>query len=174
MTDDGQPDIGIDIGTHRLAYGWPYWTMAASVDLSRHKPKGQSRDTELRTLQAWLVRYIPTGAQLWIDQPFAGQGNVATAQSMSETVSAVLTAQDWAVPPVVVHQSTWKVATVGDPHANKAATHAWLSEHYPHLAVVCDTEDEVDAMVIGLYGQMRSNGQVNAPAPHRPRRRART
>lgn len=170
--DDGRGDVGIDIGMHRLAFGWPYWATADSRDFGRRKPKGQSRDAELRELQAWLVRYIPPGARLWIDQAFAGHGGVAAAQGLSETVSAVMTACAWDNPPVVVHSSTWKSVVIGNHLANKAQIHVWLSEHHPHLAELCDTEDEVDAMVIGIYGQMRSNGEVSAPVVHRRARKA--
>lgn len=164
-------DVGIDIGKRRIAYGWPSWERSGSFDLGK-KP-GPSRDWELRQMQHWLTRYIPVGAHLWVDQAFAGVGNVATAQSLSETISAVMTAAEWEHPPVLVHSSTWKSGLVGDHLASKAVTRAWLVDYYPDLAVACTTEDEVDAMVIGLYGQMRSNGGILPPPPRRHRRRTR-
>ena len=44
-----------------------------------------------------------------------------------------------------------------------------LTDRYALLSYQCQTEDEIDAMVIGLYGQMRSNGGVLPPEPRRKR-----
>jgi Holliday junction resolvasome RuvABC endonuclease subunit len=159
-------DVGIDIGKRRLAYGWPAWELAGSFDLG--KATGRSRDWELRMMQRWLRTAVPDGIQLWLDQSYAGP-NIAVAQSLSETIAAVMTAQAWVLPPLLVHSSTWKAAVVGNSQASKVEVMDWLTDHYPLLAVSCHTEDEIDAMVIGLYGQMRSNGDVLPPASKRSR-----
>ena len=161
-------DVGIDIGKRRIAFGWPAWHMSDSFDLGK-KP-GPSRDWELRHMQHWLNRYIPDGARLWIDQAFPGH-SVAAAMDLAETISAVRTAQDWVNPPVVVHSSTWKSAVLGNHLASKEEMLEWLTDTHPLLALQCATEDEVDAMIIGLYGTMRSNGHVPPPGPRRRRTR---
>lgn len=168
MTHPHQPVVGVDVGLRRLAYSWPYWGLAASFDL---KKPGLPRDVELRMMQDWLVSKLPTGAQLYVDQAFAGQGAVAVAQRLTETIAAVMTAQQWVVSPVIVHQATWKSQIIGNHMAGKDEINAWLLEHRPDLHQQCSTEDEVDATVIGLYGQGRVDGSILAPEPKKAKRR---
>ena len=64
----------------------------------------------------------------------------------------------------------WKAATVGKGNATKDEIQAWLDEHYPELFEAANgDENAVDAMCIGLYGIMRSTGEVGAPIPTRRR-----
>lgn len=161
-------DVGIDIGKRRIAYGWPAYRLAGYVDLGK---TGTRRDGELRIMQAWLTRFIPVGVQLWVDQSFAGGGGTPIAQSLSETISAVFTAQDWTLEPILVHQATWKSQVIGNHMADKKEINAWLLQNYPDHHAKCSTEDEVDAMVIGLYGQGRTEGRILAPEPRRKPRR---
>ena len=161
-------DVGIDIGKRRLAYGWPAFRLAGSIDL---EAPGLPRDRELRAMQRWLCRHIPSGVQLWVDQAFAGKGAVSVAQDLTETISAVLTAQDWERSPIVVHQATWKSAVLGNHMADKDEIRGWLEENEPELAAACKTEDEFDAMTIGLYGWGRTEGRILAPQPKAPKRR---
>lgn len=166
-------DVGIDIGMRRIAYGWPYYELAGSFDLG--KVSGMSRDAELRAMQRWLNSVLPVGVQLWVDQAFAGAGAVAMAQRLTESIAAVLVAQDWKLPPQIVHQATWKSQTIGNHMADKKEIQAWLEAEHPKLAARCNTEDEYDAMVIGIYGEGRSEGRILAPEPKKkPRRKAKT
>lgn len=162
-------DVGIDVGMRRLAYGWPAYGLAGSIDLGRKS--GISRDVELRTMREWLRKYLPVGVQLWVDQPFAGNGGIAAAQALSETIGMVLTAQDWTHPPVIVHQATWKSQVLQNHQAGKDEMRAWLFERYPTLYRADMTEDEVDATIIGLYGIGRSEGRILPPEPKKPKRR---
>lgn len=161
-------DVGIDIGQRRLAFGWPHFRIAGSIDLG--KELVVSRDHELRTMQAWLNKNIPSGAQLWIDQAFA-QASVAVAQRLTETIAAVLTAQQWTRPPIIIHSGTWKSQVVGNHRASKAEIRDWLEEHHPELARKCLTEDETDSMVIGLYGRGRTLGEISPPDIKKAKRR---
>jgi hypothetical protein len=160
-------DVGIDVGKARLAYAWPAWQMVGSVDLTH---QSLQRHIQLIWLQNWLRSKLPEGVQLWIDRPlFAGTGTESGAR-LTETVAAVLTTQEWELTPQIVFNQTWKSQTVGYP-ATKDETKAWLIEHHPLLARRCTTEDEYDAMVIGLYGKGRSEGVILAPQPPKPKRR---
>jgi len=163
-------DVGIDIGGRRLAYGWPYFGMVGSFDLG--KKGGMSRDAELRAMRAWLNAALPHGVQLWIDIPFAGNGGVAAAQMLSETVGMVLSAQEWLCPPIMVHSSTWKSALLGNHLAGKDELSGWLHDRDTRLWTRCQTQDEIDAAVIGIYGQERAAGRILPPEPKK-RRKAR-
>lgn len=165
---DEWADVGIDIGKARLAYGWPSWKQAGSIDLGKMKLR---RSAELTMLQDWLVTKVPTGVRLWIDRPlFAGTGTESGAR-LTETVAAVLTAQEWEHEPVVVSNMSWKSQVLNNTKATKDEIRAWVEEHYPDLAAICQTEDEYDAMVIALYGQGRTFGRILAPEPRKPKRR---
>lgn len=165
-------DVGIDIGGRRLAYGWPYWSTVESFDLGSKAKSGMPRDAELRAMRDWLNHHLPIGVQLWVDIPFAGNGGVAAAQMLSETVGMVLSAQEWTRPPIMAHQATWKSQLLGNHMAGKAEIQSWLAEHHPDLAALCKTEDEYDAMVIGIYGRERTAGRILAPEPKKRKRRA--
>lgn len=173
MTDwlsESTIDVGIDIGMRRIAYAWPSFGLVDSFDMGK---KAGRRDYELRAMQEWLNTKVPEGVQLWVDQAFAGQGAVAMAQRLTETIAAVMTAQTWFLPPIVVHQATWKSQLIGNHMADKAEINAWLAEHRPDLHRLCETEDEYDATAIALYGKERSEGRILAPVPKKkPRRKA--
>jgi len=160
-------DVGIDIGKRRLAYSWPYWGMTEYVDLG--KP-GMRRDAELRLMRDWLRTKLPSGVQLWIDRPLAHVGADA-AEGQAETIAAVLTAVDWVHAPIRVYSSTWKSQIVGNHHAAKDDLRDWLIENHPALAVQCITEDQCDAMILGLYGKGRSDGEILPPDVRKPTRR---
>lgn len=162
MGEQSTFDVGVDIGLRRLAIAWPYWGIASSFDMG--KSSGRSRDWELRAMQKWLRTQAEDGPQLWIDQAFA-QASVAVAQRLTETIAAVMTAREWHRPPIVVHSMTWKSQVIGNHRADKDEIKAYLQEHHPKLAEKCHTEDEHDAMVIGLYGKGRSEGVILAPVP---------
>lgn len=160
-------DVGIDVGKARLAYAWPYWEMAGSIDLAREK---LPRHIELLRLREWLQTKVPETIQLWIDRPlFAGTGTESGAR-LTETVSTILTAQQWVRAPQIVFGQSWKSQTVGYP-ATKDEIRSWLNQHHPRLARRCTTEDECDAMVIGLYGRGRSEGVILPPGGSHGRRR---
>lgn len=161
-------DVGIDVGKSRLAYAWPAWKLAGSIDYASQK---LPRHVELRRLQDWLLARLPIGAQLWIDRPlFAGTGTESGAR-LTETVTAVLTTQEWYLAPKIIFSQSWKSQVLHKRDASKDEIKAWLTEQHPMLAERCSTEDEYDAMVIGLYGQGRSEGVILAPEP--PKRKVR-
>lgn len=171
MTEfDSLIDVGIDVGMRRLAYAWPAYGLSGSFDLGKGS-SGMTRDAELRAMQQWLRAVVPDGVRLWVDQAFAGAGAVAMAQRLTETISAVMTAQDWAISPIVVHSATWKSQVIGNHKATKDEIQAFLEVNYPQLASECQTEDEYDAMVIGLYGKGRAEGRILPPEPKPPKRR---
>ncbi len=168
MSDESTIDVNIDIGKARLAYGWPYWGMAGSIDLAGQKLQ---RHIELRWLQNWLVSKLPVGVQLWIDRPLYHSTGLSSGERLTETVSAILTAQEWELAPIVIHSMSWKARTVGPPHADKDELRYWLAQNHPKLAAKCTTEDECDAMVIGLYGKGRTEGVILPPQGKKPARR---
>lgn len=169
MTDNDRNDIGIDIGKAKIAYAWPAYTAAGSLDVSRQK---LDRHLELRRMQDWLLTFVPRGARLWIDRPlFAGTGTSA-GERLTETVGAILTAQEWVFPPTIVHSSTWKSQMIGNHRADKDEIRAWVETYHPELAEACHgVEDEYDAMTIGLYGRARSTGVILAPVRKPVKRR---
>ena len=171
VSEAARPDVGIDIGMNRLAWGWPYWGQADSIDLGSNP--GMSRDAVLRHLQSWLAARLPVGVRLWVDQAYA-QHSVATAQRLTETISAVMTAREWEHPVTVVHQATWKSQVLGNARADKAEIAQWLHDHDQRLWSRCATEDEYDAAVIGYYGVGRTEGRILAPEPKKRPRRKRT
>ena len=77
------------------------------------------RDAELRQMRLWIHDRLPPDAQLWIDQTFAGRGDVSMTQGLSQTIAAVMTAHDWIHEPIIVHSSTWKAQVIGNHQAAK-------------------------------------------------------
>ena len=168
-TDGSTYDVGIDIGKRRLAYAWPTYRLAECIDLG--KP-GMRRDQELRMMRDWLRTKLPCGVQLWVDQPLSHVGTEAF-EGQAQTVAAVLTAVDWVNQPQMVYAATWKAQVIGNHRASKDEIRDWLWANYPQLWEVCQTEDEFDAMAIGLYGKKRSDGEILPPDVKTPKGRAR-
>lgn len=161
-------DVGIDVGKARLAMAWPYWGITDYIDLGKAK---LSRHEELWHLREWLITKVPDGVQLWIDRPLFHGTGTAAGERLTETIGAIMTAQQWQRPPIIVHSSTWKAQVVGNHRAAKDEMRDWLGEHYPDHLAICQTEDEVDATIIALYGKGRADGVIAAPDVKRPSRR---
>lgn len=160
--------VGIDLAKRRIAIGWPYWGMAASLDFGK---KPGNRNAELVAMRLWLVSKIPSGAHLWIEKTTIHGSGAATlsAEGLAETRGMVLSASPWAGHDDV-GQSTWKAQVVGNGHASKDDVELWLRTEHPDLRAACSTEDEVDAMCVGIYGTMRMGGTIDPPSPKAKRR----
>ena len=155
-------DIGIDIGKRRLALGWPYAKQSASIDLN----KPGIRSQELSLLASWLRETIPSiNVRLWIETPYASHGKAGSQAGLdlSETVGMIMAAAAWD-QVTMVGQSTWKARVCGSGKLQKLEVADWLAINHPDLfEKTMDDEDRIDAMCIGLYGKMRSEGLVLPP-----------
>lgn len=156
--------VGIDVGLRRLAIAMPDLAYAANINLPG--PHKLTREEELYQLQDFLAREVPEHiVSVWLELPYVshgGRSNPNVTIGMAETVGAVRCFRAGISVETVV-PSTWKKEVCGDGRTDKDATSAWLLEHEPELFDACDTEDEIDAMCIGLYGKMRQTGLVMPP-----------
>jgi hypothetical protein len=165
-------DIGVDIGQRRIALGWPYYEQSFSLDMGKHA--GPARHLELRSMADWVGRTLPAGAHLWIERPYLSNGsgmNQNTTIGMAETVAAVMLAAPWAKVDLVV-PGTWKKQVCGSGVMTKAEVAAWLKTNQFRLWQKClGDEDRMDAMCVGLYGMLRSDGVVDPPVkPHKKKK----
>lgn len=166
-------NVGVDVGLRRLAVASWDFGFADSVQLPKPTAaRPANRANELNLLARWLWDVLsenqlrPEHVNLWVERSYVGNsvGNPATAMGLAETVGAVLTAGQWAQAERV-DASTWKMNLLGPGkgHASKEMVEAWLRSEWPQLVAVCGTEDQVDAMCISMYGQMRDDGRASAP-----------
>lgn len=157
---------GVDVGMRRVAVVGPSTLGAYELVLPPSTPNFR------RVIAEWIRETVPSGHTLWIEAPIAGlSGNVQTAVKIAMTVGAVLTYDG---DTELVAPSSWKKAVIGHGHADKAATAAWLDEYRPALAKACQgSEDLRDAACVGIYGEMRARGEVEAPRSVPKRRRPR-
>ena len=166
-------DVGVDIGVRRIALGLPYLGLSHAVDLGK---KVGIRNRELFHLAGWMsqVLAVPGNIHLWIEQPYLSNGpgrNQNTTISMAEVVGAIKSAAEWG-DVTLVGQSTWKAKVVGAGVASKEDVSDWLHEQHPQMFVNCNgDQDQMDAMCIGLYGMLRSCGQIGPPAPKKRKKR---
>lgn len=163
--------IGVDIGVRRLAIASPTAIWATSLDLGT---KPGVRHIELGDLSEWLWMTLMTLGEagqmdLVVEQPMLTHDS-GVFESMSHTIGAVLSADTWH-SALVVHPSTWKSQLLGYGNADKADHEEWLYVNSPTLYNACDTEDEYDAMCIGLFGELLEDGLVEIPE-RKPRKRA--
>lgn len=160
---------GIDLGVRKLAIGIPQMALAASIELQR----GQlDRESELLSMQDFLHEQVEQVMALWVEMPYLSNGphkNQTTTIAMAEVVGMVRSAGRWAQVSLV-GQSTWKAQLIGSGRASKENVDFWLSVAHRDLHAQCDSQDEVDAMCIGIYGLMLDRGEILPPV-HRPRRR---
>jgi Holliday junction resolvasome RuvABC endonuclease subunit len=164
--------VGIDVGIRRLAIGIPQMGYPASIDLG--KPGKLTREEELLTLAEWLTSEVDDTMGLWVEMPYLSNGpaaNQTTSIGMAETVGMIRSASRWH-SVTMVGQSTWKAMVLGDGRADKSEVAMWLRENEPRLFDVCQGEDEMDAMCLGIYGQLRAEGAILPPEAHKraPRR----
>ena len=169
-------DVGVDIGTHRVAIACSQIPYAASLDYSAAKFRSRmSREEELRRLAEFAGHIGDTReVRLWIEKPYLSGGpgsNATTTIGMAETVGAIRAAGPWLDVELVVPNS-WKASVLQDARADKEAIQYWLHENVPHLAACCSTEDEYDAMAISIYGDGRARGEILPPEPKKPKKRA--
>lgn len=166
-------DVGVDVGKRRLAIGWPAACKSYNIDLK----KIGVRNVELLNLSEWIAQTLPFDVHLWIEMPYLSNGpgaNQTTTIGMAETVGVVKAAAPWA-EVTLVGQSTWKAQVCGNGRFGKDEVAAWLLMYYPALWDLTDgNEDQIDAMCIGLYGKMRSEGLIQPPVkkPRKKRKRA--
>lgn len=166
--------IGVDVGVRRLAIASPSMVRATSVDLGakpgiRHAELGEISDWLWMTLSQWGE---PGEMELVIEQPMLMRvgASTQTLEAMSHTIGAVMSADSWR-SALIVNQSTWKSLLLGYGNADKADHEEWLFVTSQALYGACDTEDEYDAMCIGLFGELLQDGLVSIPE-RKPRKRA--
>lgn len=143
---------GVDLGTRRIAVVEPGSLHAAELWLPRLR-RGEAEDVQsaLRALASWFITTVPPDAEVWVEAPISGHGNVRTAIRMAETCGAVLAAHVGRARKV--NLSTWKARVIGHGHADKPTIRRWLTDHHPALATVCgESQDLVDAACVALYG----------------------
>lgn len=173
------PVVGVDVGVRRLAMACPDQGWSDYVDLGRQHGRNDhfARHEELSYLKDWCwsamvdwdcdVREV----DLVIERTTASHATTAaTGEAMNQTIGVVLAADDWRSATLVA-QSTWKAQLLGYGHADKEDINAWLRLSAPALHAICSTEDEVDAMCIGLYGVMLHDGVIEVPAPKKRARK---
>ena len=167
-------DIGVDVGKRRLSFGSPMTSQVFSIDLK----KPGDRAIELSTMSRWVRNvaipgfgYSPSEISLWIEAAYVGTKvlNISTAMGLAETIGVVQSSAQWGMSEVI-GTSTWKSAALGNWHADKDFVAKWLEEFYPDLFDICHSQDEIDALCIGIYGTMRADGRVAAPV-HKPKKR---
>jgi hypothetical protein len=167
-------DIGVDIGKRRLAVGCPETQQSWSIDLKKPGLRGG----ELQKLSYWLRNIVlpglavpPEHVNVWVEATYVGSHvlNIATALGLAETIGVVQAAAPWRECHTI-GQSTWKAGALGNGSVGKEYVALWLAENHPLLFVLCiadnakPDQDRIDAMCIGLYGMMRSNGTIPEPA----------
>ena len=164
-------DVGVDIGVRRIALGWPERKRSEAVDLGK---KVGIRHKELQALTCWMGLQLPAEVNLWIEQPYLSNGpgaNQTTTIKMAELVGAIKVAHPW-YQVILVGQSTWKAQVCGNGRAEKDEVALWLSVNHPDLYAKCVMDqDQIDAMCIGLYGMMRTSGQVQPPVKAKKKRK---
>ena len=173
-------NIGIDIGMRRLALASWDRAFASSIELRRPTTAHPAnRADELNQLGRWLWDVLldhqiePQNARAWVERSYVGNsvGNPATALALAETVGMVLSTVLWQRAERV-DASTWKMNLLGEGHghASKYEVGYWMQSEWPQLYSRCDTDDEIDAMCISLYGQMRHDGTVEPPSKAKRKR----
>ncbi len=173
-------NIGVDIGLRRLAVA--SWAMGFAESFELKAPtvaRPANRAQELEQMGHWLWEVLmdhqiqPHHAIGWIERAYVGNTarNPNTAMGLAETIGMVLTAVHWGRAERV-DSSTWKMNLLGPGHghATKGEVAIWLDANWPRLWMLCDTEDELDAMCISLYGQMRHDGTVGPPTKTKRKR----
>lgn len=172
-------DVGVDIGVRKIALGCVNHIFSDSIKMSA----SSSRNAELLTLTGWLRQRItahtfllPGEIRLWVEQPFKSNGpkaNQTTTIAMAEVVGAILSAAHWS-RVTMVGQSTWKAQVCGNGRCDKDQVTAWLAYHHSDLLGLCNgNQDQIDAMCIGMYGMMRSDGTIGPPEPKKRKSRMR-
>lgn len=170
-------DVGVDIGTHRVAWAAFSYGEAEvdSLDYSADKFRRQmSRESELMKLADGVAGVGDYAlARLWIERPYLSgvRANPTTTIGMAETVGAIRAVGPWASVELV-NPSTWKAQVVGHGFADKDQVRAWLIENVPEAAAQCQTEDEYDALGLAIYGNGRAQGEILPPEPKKPKKRA--
>lgn len=160
--------FGVDVGYRRLAVVEPSARLTYEIRLPTSTPFHH------QVLGDWIRETIPAGHQLWVESPIQGaSGDVQTCIKIAEIVGTVLANYRGETDKVAVSQ--WKKAVIGHGHADKDAVTDWLLEHHPALAEACQgSQDLRDAACVGIYGELRARGEVEAPSKLPRRRRPRT
>ena len=110
------------------------------------------RADELGDLRSWFESHVPMNTHLWIESAIQGHSNVQTTVKMAQTQGALMSIHDG--PCTVVAPSSWKAGLPGlGGHASKEQVAEWLFYNHPDLHAHCDSQDEIDAMCLSLYGQ---------------------
>jgi Holliday junction resolvasome RuvABC endonuclease subunit len=159
-------DVGIDVGSRRLAIGWAGREEAYAINLD--SKNRWARASELRILSTWLRETLPDDVRLWVERPFLSNGprrNQNTTISMAETVGVIQAARSWN-SVTLIGQSTWKKGACGNGVMSKDEVALWLKTNYLELWRKClGDQDRMDAMCISIYGMLRTGGLIEPPVP---------
>lgn len=169
--------VGVDIGIRQVAVGIPRMGYAAIFSL---KIRELDRPGELMGIREFLFHLTKAGGgllfaqmHLWVEEAYLSNGphaNQTTTIGMAETVGCVLGAEKWGKAEKI-GQSSWKKGLLGDGNASKDEIADWLATNRPDLFAKCAaSQDMIDAMCIGLYGEGRDSGRIATPAP-RPKKK---
>ena len=151
--------IGVDYGFRRVAIACAEMGWATSV----YTPKLWDRGLELRVLATCLDDQEHE-THMFIEGAIgAGPLNIQTIVGMAATQGALMLAHNG--PSTIVAVSSWKKGVIGNGSADKELVGIWLAEIWPNLYAACDTQDEIDAMCMSLYGKMLISGDIAPPAP---------
>lgn len=158
---------GVDVGMRRLAFVCPETEECHEIRL---RPTTSATNRHQLVLADWITETIPPGHTLWVESAIQGKArNVQTTVKIAMTVGTVLGTYRGEAYEVAI--SSWKKAVIGHGGADKPAVQEWLEHNRPSLAAACqDSEDLRDAACVGIYGQLRAAGTVEAPS-RVPRRR---
>jgi hypothetical protein len=168
-------NVGVDIGMRRLAVGSPTRMWSKAIDL---KNPGD-RYVELNKLTDWLLDSLradlgigPDAVNLWIEASYVGNKvqNIHTALSLAETIGAIQGIAEWGRCEVI-GQSTWKAQVCGHGNLDKQEVLEWLWYNHQDMFDLCEAnQDRIDAMCIGIYGDLRMAGYIDPPV-HKPKKR---
>ena len=169
--------VGVDIGIRQVAIGIPMLRWAGIFSL---KIRELERAEELLGIRRFLYGLAQVGhgmpfseMHLWVEEAYLSNGpnrNQTTTVGLAETVGTVLGAESWGRAEKVGN-STWKAALIGDGKASKDEIAGWLLDNHRVLYNACaGSQDMMDAMCIGIYGEMRDSGQILAPVK-RPKKK---
>lgn len=162
-------NLGVDYGTRRIAIACCEQEWAYSYESKKEADRGIELYRLANFYRSKQMQYgIP--AHLWIESAIMGISmNVNTTVGMASAQGAVLATH--AGPCNVVSVSAWKAALVGHGHATKDDVALWLRDNYVHLWNACESQDEMDAMCLSLYGHGIREGMFDLPAPKKKKRK---
>lgn len=152
--------VGIDYGVRRVALGCPEARFASSMEA----PEQPTADFDaFHAMASWVAEQLLVLTRdhgeiqlAALEHPFAGSGNanVGTAIRLGMAAGAFgLICKELAIPVFVVQQSTWKKDVLGNGGLDKPGIAREAALRWPDHAALTSGEDELDAMMIGLWAE---------------------